>query len=220
MERRVEDMIRVLLVNQILLISNVMAAVLQDEPDMEVVGCVSSIDEALALASKADVALVGTGLAGNMALKVTRAITEANLPVKVLVVGLAESEKEILRYVQAGAAGYVLRDDSVEDLVERIRSAYEEKALFSPKIAAALMARIAELTNMAAEIKVSTNGSNELTPREREILKLIGEGLTNQQIAERLVIEVGTVKNHVHSILQKLDASNRHDAAAYLAVLD
>jgi two-component system nitrate/nitrite response regulator NarL len=219
MERR-EDMIRVLLVNQILLISNVMAAVLQDEPDIEVVGCVSSIDEALAIASEADVALVGTGLAGNMALKVTQAIADANLPIKVLVVGLAESEKEILRYVQAGAAGYVLRDDSVEDLIERIRSAYEEKALISPKIAAALMARIAELTNMAAEIKVSTNGSNELTPREREILALIGEGLTNQQIAERLVIEVGTVKNHVHSILQKLDASNRHDAAAYLAVLD
>jgi DNA-binding NarL/FixJ family response regulator len=215
-----EDMIRVLLVNQILLISNVMAAVLEDEPDMEVVGCVSSIDEALALASEADVALVDTGLAANMALKVTQAIAEANLPVKILVVGLVESEKEILRYVQAGAAGYVLRDDSVEDLVERIRSAYEEKALISPKIAAALMARIVELTNMAAEIKVSTDGSNELTPREREILTLIGEGLTNQQIAERLVIEVGTVKNHVHSILQKLDASNRHDAAAYLAVLD
>jgi two-component system nitrate/nitrite response regulator NarL len=219
MERRVEDMIHVLLVNQILLVSNVMAAVLEDEPDMEVVGCAASLEEALDLVSKADVVLIGTGQ-GNSALKVTRAIAEADFPVRILVVGLAESEQEILRYVQAGAAGYVLRDDSVEDLLERIRSAYEEKALISPKIAAALMARVAELTSMTAEIKTSTNGSGELTPREREILALIGEGLTNQQIAERLVIEVGTVKNHVHSILQKLDASNRHDAAAYLAVLD
>jgi two-component system, NarL family, nitrate/nitrite response regulator NarL len=220
MERRVEEMIRVLLVNQILLISNVMAAVLEDEPDIEVVGCASSLDTALALASKADVVLVGTDLAGNGALKVTRAIAEAEPAAKVLVVGLAESEKEILRHVQAGAAGYVLKDDSAEDLIERIRSAYAEKALISPRIAAALMSRVAELANMAADVRPPTDGSNDLTPREREILELIGEGLTNQQIAEQLVIEVGTVKNHVHSILQKLDASNRHDAAAYLTVLD
>jgi two-component system nitrate/nitrite response regulator NarL len=220
MERRVDDMIRVLLVNQILLISNVMAAVLEDEPDIEVIGCAASIDRAMDLAPNSDVVLVSTDLASNGALKVTRAIAEAEPSAKVLVVGLAESEKEILRYVQAGAAGYVLKDDSAEDLIERIRSAYSEKALISPRIAAALMSRIAELANMAAEVKVTTDGSNELTPREREILELIGEGLTNQQIAERLVIEVGTVKNHVHSILQKLDASNRHDAAAFLAVLD
>lgn len=213
-------MIRVLLVNQIRLISNVMAAVLEDEPDIEVIGCASSIDTALALAPNSDVVLVSTDLAGNRALQVTRAIAEAERSTKVLVVGLAESEKEILRYVQAGAAGYVLKEDSVEDLIERIRSAHAEKALISPRIAAALMSRIAELANMAAEVNIPTDGSDDLTPREREILELIGEGLTNQQIAERLVIEVGTVKNHVHSILQKLDASNRHDAAAFLAILD
>ena len=213
-------MIRVLLVNQILLISNVMAAVLEDEHDIEVIGCTSSIDKTLALAPEADVILVSTDLVGNGALKVTRAITEAERSSKVLVVGLSESENEILRYVQAGAAGYVLRDDSAEDLIERVRSAYAEKALISPRIAAALMSRVAELANMAAEIRMPADPSSDLTPREREILELIGEGLTNQQIAERLVIEVGTVKNHVHSILQKLDASNRHDAAAFLAVLD
>ena len=59
-----------------------------------------------------------------------------------------------------------------------------------------------------------------LTPREREILELIGEGLTNQEIADRLVIEVGTVKNHVHNILQKLDVSSRQDAAAYLSFIE
>jgi two-component system nitrate/nitrite response regulator NarL len=59
-----------------------------------------------------------------------------------------------------------------------------------------------------------------LTPREREILELIGQGLTNQEIADRLVIEVGTVKNHVHSILQKLEVGNRQDAAAYLALIE
>jgi DNA-binding NarL/FixJ family response regulator len=70
------------------------------------------------------------------------------------------------------------------------------------------------------EIETGVHDSANLTPREREILDLIAQGLTNQQIADRLVIEVGTVKNHVHSILQKLDVSSREDAAAYLAFLD
>ncbi len=59
-----------------------------------------------------------------------------------------------------------------------------------------------------------------MTPREREILELIGEGLSNQEIAERLVVEVGTVKNHVHNILQKLNVSNRREAAAYLTMIE
>ncbi len=213
-------MIRVLLVNQILLISNVMAAVLEDEPDMEVIGSATTMEEALPLAPKADVVLVNTGLARNGALRLVHTLTETDPACKVLVVGLSESEAEVLQYIQAGAAGYVLKDDSVHDLAERIRSAHDEKALISPKIAAALMSRVAELAQIATETRTELGGPADLTPREREILELIGQGLTNQQIADQLVIEVGTVKNHVHNILQKLDASNRHDAAAYLAILD
>jgi DNA-binding NarL/FixJ family response regulator len=84
----------------------------------------------------------------------------------------------------------------------------------SPGIAAALMSRVAEYAQLLDDVDAGVGVAADVTPREQEILDLIGQGLTNQQIAEQLVIEVGTVKNHVHSILQKLDANSRHEAAA------
>ena len=212
-------MIRVLLVNQIRLLCNVIAAVLEDEPDMEVVGCATSVGEALDLAPKSDVILVNTRMSDGAALELIWAVAEADLPAKVLALGLAESKEQILQYVEAGAAGYVLKDDSVDELLARVRGAYKGRARVSPKIAAALMSRVAEYAQLLDDVETGVGEAANLTPREQEILSLIGQGLTNQQIADLLVIEVGTVKNHVHSILQKLDASSRHEAAATWAVL-
>jgi len=213
-------MIRVLLVNEIRLMSNVIRSVLEEEPDIEVVGGVTSLDEALALASKSDVVLVSTRLPGDGALKLTTAIVEAHPSVKVLVLGLTETKGQVLQYVEAGADGYVLKDDSVDDLLSHVRAAQSGEALVSPDIAAALMSRVGELAQLFADVESGLNEAADLTPREREILELIGQGLTNQEIADRLVIEVGTVKNHVHSILQKLDVGNRRDAAAHLALIE
>jgi two-component system NarL family response regulator len=211
--------IRVLLVNEMPLVSNVIASVLEDESDIEVVGRATSVDGALDLATESDVVLVSTRLPDSGALKLTSAIAEADPSVKILVLGLGESKERVLRYVEAGADGYVLKNDSVDDLLRHIRAAQRGKALVSPKIAAALMSRVTELAQLFAEIESGLSESADLTPREREILELIGQGLTNQEIADRLVIEVGTVKNHVHSILQKLDVSSREDAASYLALI-
>lgn len=101
-----------------------------------------------------------------------------------------------------------------------MRAVQSGEALVSPNIAAALMSRVSELAQLFADVESGLNEAADLTPRECEILGLIGQGLTNQEIADRLVIEVGTVKNHVHSILQKLEVGNRRDAAAYLAVIE
>ena len=209
-------MIRVALVNSIRILANVIAAVLESEPDIEVVGCAVTIDEALALASQCDILIVGTRLADNGALRITRAVTQANLPVKVLILGLAESKDEVLHYVEAGAAGYVLQDDSVDALVTKLRSTYHGAAMISPEMAGALVSRVAELAQAGDRAGTKFNEAIELTAREREILALIGQGLSNHQIAERLTIEVGTVKNHVHRILQKLNVTDRQTAAAYL----
>jgi two-component system nitrate/nitrite response regulator NarL len=78
-----------------------------------------------------------------------------------------------------------------------------------------MISRIAELAQPYSTIEPGMDEVTELTPREREVLDLIGAGLSNQEIAVRLVIEVGTVKNHVHNILRKLDVSSRQDAAVY-----
>ena len=139
---------------------------------------------------------------------------------KVLVLGVPDAEAVIMTYINAGAFGYILREDPPQELLANIRAAYEDKALVTPAVAARLIARIAELTDRLSELDIDPTDYQELTPREREILELIGEGQTNQEIADRLAIELGTVKNHVHSILDKLNVNSRRDAALYLAVVE
>jgi len=212
-------MIRVLLVSEIRLMCNVIAAVLEDESDIKVVGRVTSVDEALARASFCDVVVASSRMPDDGTQKLIATLSETHPSVKVVVLGLAESPDHVLPYVEAGATGYVRRNDSVDELLRRIRAAYEDRALVSPEVAAALMSRVAELAQVLENVKPEIGEAAELTPREREILELLAQNLSNQEIADRLVIEVGTVKNHVHSVLQKLDASNRSDAAAYWAII-
>lgn len=212
-------MIRLLLVDEIQLTCNILAAVLDAEPDITVVGCVTDSQEALARAGECDVILVNTDLGSGESLELLRTIKEAAPMAKVLMLGLTESEDQVLPYIQAGAFGYVLADESVDDLLNRIRTAYEDRALISPDIAAALITRLNELSQLARGSLGGGNGKPDLTPRELQILALIDRGLTNQQIARELVIEVGTVKNHVHNILQKLDVGSREDAATVATLL-
>lgn len=210
-------MIRVLVVNNMRLISSVITTVLMDEPDIQVVGRTTSVEEAIARAPECDILLVTTQLRDQGALRITQAIAQAGMPTKVLIIGLAESKKEILQYAEAGAAGYVLQNESVHDLLIKIRASYHDQALISPEIAAALLSRVSELAQ-ASPATDELGSAEELTPRETEILELIGKGLSNREVADRLVLEVGTVKNHVHSILQKLNVSNRHEATRHLPV--
>ena len=214
--------IRILLVNEIRLMGNVIAAALEDEPDIKVVGCATSTDEAMKIVQEkeVDVALVSTRLPDQGALKLTNAITNAVPETKVLALGLTEEKKRVLRYVEAGATGYILKDDSLDDLIKNVRAAADDKGIVSPKIAAAMMERLSDLAQMFSDVENSVTDEAELTPREMEVLQLLGEDLTNQQIAEQLVIEVGTVKNHVHSILEKLNVSSRGEAATYLAFIN
>jgi two-component system NarL family response regulator len=213
--------INLLLVNETRLMGNVIAAALEGESDINVVACTTNIDEAMQIVREqnVDVALVSTRLPDQGALKLTSTITEFKPSTKVLALGLTEEKQHVLRYVEAGATGYILKDDSLEGMIETIRAAQDGKVFVSPQIAAAIMERLATLARLFSDVESSITDTTELTARELEVLKLVGEGQTNQQIAEHLVIEVGTVKNHVHNILDKLHVSSRGEAAAYLAFI-
>lgn len=221
MTEQSERPIKLLLVNETRLIGNVIMVALEDEPDITVVASATSTDEALQVIreKEVDIALVSTRLPDQGALKLTRAIVELAPDTKVLALGLTEDKQRVLRYVEAGATGYILKDDSLEDLIETVRDAKDGKVFLPPKIAAAMIERLSDLAHMFSDIENAVTDPTGLTSRELEVLELIGQGLTNQQIAEHLVIEVGTVKNHVHSILEKLDVSSRKEAAAYLAFI-
>lgn len=221
MKPKIEDPIRLLLVNEIRLMGNVIVAALEDESDIRVVACVTTYEEALEIMREreVDVALVSTRLPDHGGLRLTNAISEISPSTKVLALGLTEEKKRVLRYVEAGASGYILKDDSLEDLIEIVRATREGKVFVSPQIAAAMMERLSDLAQMFVGIESNMTDTTTLTTREVEVLELISKGFTNQQIAQHLVIEVGTVKNHVHNILEKLNVSSRGEAAAYLAFI-
>lgn len=216
-----ERRINLLLVNESRLMGSVIAAALEDAADIYVVARATDTETALRIVQEqaVDVALVSTRLPEQGALSLTRAIAVTTPATKVLALGLTEERQRVLRYVEAGATGYVLKDDSLENLIETVRAAQDGKVFVSPEIAAALMERLSELAHLFSGIETSIAETATLTPRELEVLKLIGEGLTNQQIADEMVIEVGTVKNHVHNILEKLKVNSRGEAVAYLAFI-
>ena len=215
-------MIRIIVVHQAKLIANIIASVLSEEPDIHIVSTAVTIEETLTKLerSNCNMVLAAATLPHNGALTLTEAVTAAFPDTNVLIIGVPKSESVILQYVMAGASGYVLQDVPVESLLANVRAAHKDEALISPSIAAALMNQVAELAQISAQYDLDPQAIVELTPRERDVLNLIGEGLTNQEIADRLVIEVGTVKNHVHNILSKLDVNSREEAASYLPLLN
>lgn len=213
-------MIRTLIVHDVTLISDLLTTVLEDQGDIQVVERATTPTEALQAltTTPCDVLVVNCLLPDEGALTLTRTVAKQHSEVKVVITGLVESQTAILHCLEAGASGYVREADGVQQLMAVVRHAAQGEALVSPAVAGALIARVNELKRLATEL----NGyhevdmeqqATELTEREREILGLLGEGYSNREIAEELVITVGTVKNHVHNILDKLDVHTRKQAA-------
>jgi DNA-binding NarL/FixJ family response regulator len=136
------------------------------------------------------------------------------------VIGAPELEVELLSYIEAGADGYVCDGHSSERLLATIRAAFHGQALLDPTIAAALIRRTGELQRQLSFATLRfLDGAATLTRRELDVLELLRLGLTNEDIAKRLFIEVGTAKNHVQSVLRKLNVNRRREAARYAGVV-
>lgn len=212
-------MIRILLGHPSRLVCDSLRTALDNVDDVYVVGCATRAEELHFLLPHGNVVLMGTELEDASALDMMNEIRQTQPQLKVLIIGLDDNPDVILRHIEAGAAGYILQDESIVDMVEKLHAASEEKAIISPSVAAAMMDRLAHLANLdtpLAYLEAREVQLNELTSREEEVLGLINEGLSNQEIADRLYIECGTVKNHVHKILKKLDVNNRQEAAYVL----
>jgi DNA-binding NarL/FixJ family response regulator len=166
-----------------------------------------------------DAALISVKLPGESALELTRTILDSSPSTRVLALGLSDDQEDVLKYIEAGAAGYILKDSSLHDLVEAVRSTQRGEAHLSPHVAGAILQRLSSLARVFSRVEDRLEEDIHLTPREIEVLQCIAEGLTNQEIARRLLLEVGTVKNHVHNILEKLNVPNREAAAFYLTFI-
>lgn len=214
-------MIRILIAESIRLTRDLIGAALEGEPDMTIVGRVSTLDQALAFlaSTECDLTLVGSTPPDENALELVQSIRHLSQELRIVVMGLPEIPTVLLPYIEAGASGFVLRTDGVPELLQTIRSAAQNKALITPEMAAILMEKVARLSEKLAEMSIDVSDYEELTERERKVLDLVATGRSNQEIADALVIEVGTVKNHVHNILSKLKVHSRRDASVYWSLL-
>ncbi len=205
-------MIRVLIVTEVRLYGEALAQWLERRGSVRVAGTTGNREEALARIQQLlpDVALVDIPMPGS--LETARAMVDLEPELKVVAIGLEETEQNVLACAEAGFAGYVPREASLNDLAVVIEGAACGELQYSPRVAATLLRRLASL--------VSTQGAGygevKLTAREVEMVQLIDQGLSNKEIARRLSIEVATVKNHVHNILEKVRVHRRSEAAARL----
>lgn len=188
-----------------------MAASLSNRPPFVVIGAAATVDEAVRLAAAGNPHVVIVDMATRDRHAVVRGIREAAPDAHIVGFGVEEIESEILACGEAGLAGYVPCDASIDDVVARIMSVCRGELLCTPKMAATLFRRLE--TRDAGPLR---GERLDLTAREREVLALIDQGLSNKEIALRLHIEVSTVKNHVHNLLEKLKVPSRTQAAARL----
>ncbi|MFD0776597.1 response regulator [Streptomonospora algeriensis] len=208
------ESVRVFLVDDHEVVRRGVAAMLETEPDMEVVGEAGTAEQALARIPLAapDVAILDVRLPGGSGVSVCREIRSDHPGIACLMLTSFADDDALYDAVMAGAAGYVLKQIHGADLVGAVRTVAAGGSLLDPASAGRMLERLREGAPEPDPLA-------ELSPQERQILDLIGEGLTNRQIGERLYLAEKTVKNYVSSLLSKLDLKRRTQAAILVAEL-
>jgi DNA-binding NarL/FixJ family response regulator len=197
-------MIRVLLVDDHQPVRAGLQSLLATVDDIQVVGEATDGDEAIGMASDTDpeVVLMGLCMPGMSGLETTRVLRERMPEVQVVILTSCDDQQVMLEAIDAGAVGYLLKDADPQDVVRGVRAAANGESPISGKVAHALMTR-------------STSAADLLTPREREVLSLVAEGMSNRAIALRLDITEGTVKAHLTSVYQRIGVLDRAEAARW-----
>jgi DNA-binding NarL/FixJ family response regulator len=209
------ELIRVFVVDDLRLLREGLVSLLAEQENITVVGTAASGGKALEKIRelRPEVVLIDIGMPGKDGLMVTQALRREVPEVKVILLGIPDLSDEIMACIEVGAAGYVLKEAAFDSLVETILAVHQGESFCSPRMAASLFSRIAEL---ASERRPTiTQSAIKLTAREVEIIEEIAGGLSNKEIAQRLSIQPQTVKNHIHNILDKLQLHNRLEAVRY-----
>lgn len=207
-------MIRLLLVDDQSLICQGLKAMLSLEADLEVVGTAGNGELAIeqVAALQPDVVLMDVHMPGMDGREATRRIAQQFPTVKVLVLSTFDDDQYIRDAIQAGAKGYLLKDMPSEELAQAIRLIHRGYAQMGPGLLEKLM--LNQPPEPSQGLQAAEPASfGQITPREREVLQLIGLGLTNRDIAQQLYISEGTVKTHVTHLLNRLNLKNRAQLA-------
>jgi DNA-binding NarL/FixJ family response regulator len=206
-------MISVALIEDNRLVREGMAAMLNQTEDFEVVAAGPSGDPALIRDARPQVILLDVGLWDDDSLRVAETVKKESPESKVIIMDLLPVQEDIVEFVNAGVSGFILKDATFEDLVTTIRSVAEGAHVLPPAMTSSLFSQIAKEAVVRGRSAVME--SVRMTAREREVVALIGEGLSNKEIAGRLNIATHTVKSHVRNVMEKLALHTRLQIAAY-----
>jgi DNA-binding NarL/FixJ family response regulator len=207
--------IRILLVEDNRILREGIAAMLNGEADMTVMpssgGNGGPVMEVRKL--KPHLVLLDLGLRNQNGLAVVSSISKEFPHVRVIGMGLIPSQLDIIEWVEAGASGFILKDATIEDFLGTIRSVARGIKVLPPSLAGSLFSHV--IDNALKKGRGKLSNAVRMTKREREIISLISEGLSNKEIAQRLNVATYTVKSHVHNILEKLALHSRLQIAMF-----
>jgi len=208
--------IRLLLIEDNRLLRDGIAAMLKGHRDIKVVAATGNGENSILKIHelKPNVILLDLGLRNQSSLHVVEIVKKEFPQAKVIVMDLAPAQGDVLQFVKAGASGFILKDATVDDFLSTIRSVAEGQKVLPPTLNGSLFSQIIE--HAVDGGKTNLNKAIRMTKREREVIALISEGLSNKEIARRLHIATYTIKSHIHNIMEKLALHTRLEVANYV----
>lgn len=208
------ESIKIFIVDDHSMIREGIKSCLAEEKDMSVVGEAESGEDALKAIGPdlPDLIIMDINMSGMNGIETTTQLLEKYPDLKILGLTMFEDSSHIMSMMKAGAKGYILKDSALEEIIEAIRTICSGETYFSKEVSSVLMQ---SFMKSKEEEKLQQEANVELTPREVEIIKLIADEFTNQEIAERLFISQRTVDTHRRNLIQKLNAKNTAGLVRY-----
>ncbi len=214
-DKGTDERLRVLIVDDHALFRRGLQMVLRQEEDIDVVGEAGDGHEAVDKAQELmpDVVLMDVRMPGQSGIKATEQIKDLLPHAKILMLTISDEEADLYDAIKAGASGYLLKEISIDEVADAVRSVSSGQSRISPSMASKLLTEFAAMSKRADERQQLP--APRLTEREMEVLKLVAQGMNNRDIAKELFISENTVKNHIRNILEKLHLHSRMEAVVY-----
>ena len=209
--------ISIILVEDNRLLREGLVAMVSRQEDLRIVAALGDRENVLQKVGqlKPRIVLLDLGLRNHNSLRMVESITRDHPGVKVIVMDLLPAEADVIDFVKAGAAGFLLKDATFEEFLKTIRLVADGINVLPPPLTDLLFSQI--VNHVARRDKALLSSAVMLTKREREIIRLIADGLSNKEIADQLHVATFTVKSHVHNVLEKLALRSRVQIASYYA---
>ena len=213
--------IKIILIEDNRLLRDGIASILKKESDMQVVATVGNGENILEMMKKSHphVVLLDLGLRSQNSMQIVKLVRQNFQETKIIIMDLIPLQADVFEFVQAGVAGFILKDANVSDFFKTIRTVYKGTKVLPPHLTGTLFSQI---------VKHAIGGSSPLvidqavrmTKRERQVIELIADGFTNKEIAQKLHLSPYTIKSHVHNILEKLSLTTRVQIARHAHLSD